>query len=164
MTEFRVEIEVEESPVSNTGSAIFVTLVADGKKMEDILDIHEFYRSLSNEGVFEYFTCTCGIFGCGGFYSKVKHTESAYVLENLYAPENDFVEDEMLESFTYEVSWSNILEVAEEVYKSIEAYFSNNVGGELTVGVAGGYLKPYLSEFRNQTDTVKAQKTPNTLT
>ncbi|WP_105620110.1 hypothetical protein [Vallitalea okinawensis] len=152
-----IKIKYDDSPASNTTNVILIQVTVDNRIFEDILDIHEFFKSLLIEGVYEYFTCSCGVFGCGGFYTKIEHTDDSYVLKNLYTPEEEFSEEDILESFVSQINWENIISVAEVIIDSLTEYFKNNIGVDLSVGVVGKLINnDTVMRFKDSYDEVKA--------
>jgi len=53
-------------------------LYINGMKLseDEVFVQAEFFRSLLKPGKYPMFTCTCGIFGCGGYYVDVLHEET----------------------------------------------------------------------------------------
>ncbi|MFE5318358.1 hypothetical protein ACFQ88_06590 [Paenibacillus sp. NPDC056579] len=52
-----------------------ISLYINGNKLneDEVFVEEEFFKSLLNPGKYPLFTCTCGIFGCGGYYVQVIH-------------------------------------------------------------------------------------------
>ena len=85
--ELRVEVNVDVSkkyinvskhkriltPVVNETIILYVNEARLNEDDEEIFVVTEFFKSLTQQGEFPMFTCSCGNFGCGGFYIKVNY-------------------------------------------------------------------------------------------
>lgn len=76
-----------------------------------------FFQSLLHPGKFPMFTCTCGIFGCGGYYVDVLHTNTTVTWITEQSPFTN-ASDESSNVFIF--SWSNLLNFAEELIRGYE--------------------------------------------
>lgn len=56
-----------------------IILYANGSRLneddDEVFVVAEFFKSLAHPGKRPMYTCSCGIFGCGGFYIDVKYTK-----------------------------------------------------------------------------------------
>ncbi len=69
--------------------AVYVTVdghtVAEGRgARRDILDVEAFFGAWDTSGLAPLFICTCGDFGCGGYYVGVSSDTTAWVLRDWY--------------------------------------------------------------------------------
>lgn len=65
---------------------IFIVIVNEEQcDEEEVFVIEQFFESLLHGGDFPMFTCTCGIFGCGGYFVNVAHTTKGitWKMENI---------------------------------------------------------------------------------
>ncbi|HEX9063369.1 MAG TPA: hypothetical protein VF941_24620 [Clostridia bacterium] len=74
--------------------------------------VDEFFDSLTKEGEYPMFTCTCGIFECGGYNVDVFHKKDLIV----WVTEEIPFQDKSIESsnrFTF--SWDNTIDFAKQL-------------------------------------------------
>lgn len=64
------------TPVVNERICLFVNDIRLNEDADEELVVTEFYNSLTHQGKFPMYTCSCGIFGCGGFYIDVEKWSS----------------------------------------------------------------------------------------
>lgn len=63
------------------------------------------------------FTCTCGIFGCGGYYIDVIHNNKTMI----WTTEHSLFTDRTIKSSNrFIFSWSNVIEFTEELIQRLE--------------------------------------------
>src|SRR5918911_3209724 len=67
---------------------LYASAVVNGQELPEVLDIDVFFEALAGTGVLPLFTCTCGVFGCGGYYIGVARTAEAWIWRNRYAPDD----------------------------------------------------------------------------
>lgn len=83
----------------------------------DKLDEEVFFKSLLTPGRYPMFTCTCGIFGCGGYYVEVIH-EDKFVI---WLTEQTPFEDRSVKSLnTFIFSWDHIINFSEEFVQKFQ--------------------------------------------
>ncbi|CAH1207358.1 hypothetical protein PAECIP111892_02859 [Paenibacillus auburnensis] len=58
---------------------------------DEIFVVTEFFKSLAQQGEFPMFTCSCGNFGCGGFYIKVNYKNQCVLWETEQATYGKFL-------------------------------------------------------------------------
>ncbi|WP_052714227.1 hypothetical protein [Paenibacillus dauci] len=93
-------------------------LYINGNKLaeDEILVIDEFFDSLLRPGKYPLFTCTCGIFGCGGYYVEVIHDTHSIT----WITEQSPFEDQLIStSKEFVFSRNHIVEVAEELRQKL---------------------------------------------
>lgn len=93
------------TPVIVENVYLYVNEIRINEDAEEVFVITEFFNSLTDEGKFPMFTCSCGIFGCGGFYIDVRHktesviwvTEQSTNKKHIFTRENiRFVAEELI--------------------------------------------------------------------
>ncbi|MFC3801923.1 hypothetical protein [Cohnella sp. GCM10012308] len=84
---------------------LLVNEVKINEDADEVFVISEFFNSLATDGKFPMFTCSCGVFGCGGFYIDVHHkrrivtwiTEQSTDKKHVFTSENiRFVAEELI--------------------------------------------------------------------
>src|SRR5579872_4127979 len=65
---------------------LYAAAVVNGQELPEVLDIGVFFGALTGAGVRPLFTCTCGVFGCGGYYIGGARTAEAWIWRNRYPP------------------------------------------------------------------------------
>ncbi|MGF6355804.1 hypothetical protein ABIE27_003719 [Paenibacillus sp. 4624] len=96
-----------------------ISLFIDGHK----LDEHEifledvYFNSLLYPGRYPMFTCTCRIFGCGGYHVEVVHTQDTLMWRMEQSP---FMDKTIRGSNEFVFSWSNIIEFSGEWIERLE--------------------------------------------
>ncbi|MFE4709804.1 MULTISPECIES: hypothetical protein [unclassified Paenibacillus] len=96
-----------------------IALYINGEKLDqdEVFVVNEFFQSLLCPGKYPMFTCTCGIFGCGGYYVEVIHevehvswlTEHSPFLDRSIKTINKFV-----------FSWGQLINFSEELIQKLE--------------------------------------------
>jgi hypothetical protein len=96
-----------------------ISLYINGYKLdEDEVFVEDVYfNSLLYPGKYPMFTCTCGIFGCGGYYVDVVHNNETMIWTTEQSP---FTDSTFKDSNRFVFSWSNIIEFTEELIKRLE--------------------------------------------
>ncbi|GGH60258.1 hypothetical protein GCM10008014_34620 [Paenibacillus silvae] len=56
---------------------------------DEVFVVEEFFESLLSPGIYPLFTCTCGIFGCGGYYVEVVHDADRIIWLTEQSPFNN---------------------------------------------------------------------------
>lgn len=79
--------------------------------MPEWFEYCEFLGATQQSGRYALFTCSCGIFGCGGYWVDVECTEDAWVLRNGFAPyDADEPEEQVLIfAFEYRIPWEQVV-------------------------------------------------------
>lgn len=62
------------------------------------------------------FTCTCGIFGCGGYYVDVVHNNETMIWTTEQSP---FMDSTIKSSNIFVFLWTNIIEFTEEFIQGL---------------------------------------------
>ena len=61
----------EETDYGEPALGLYASAVVNGQELPEVLDIDVFFEALTGSGPLPLFTCTCGVFGCGGYYVGV---------------------------------------------------------------------------------------------
>ncbi|WCF06717.1 hypothetical protein NDS46_20525 [Paenibacillus thiaminolyticus] len=123
--ELKVEIKKEFKNISKhkriLSSVIYssLDLYINGDKLDpdEVFDVDVFFTSLVSQGTFPMFTCTCGIFGCGGYYVEVKNLDEKVIWRTQQSP---FMDRTIKCSNTFVFSRSHITDFAEELIQKFE--------------------------------------------
>lgn len=90
-----------------------VILYVNGVRLneeDEVFVVIEFFNSLSQQGQLPMYTCSCGIFGCGGFYVHVSYKDQGVIWETEQSTYRKFL-------FTRD----NISLVAQKLIKELSA-------------------------------------------
>jgi len=107
----------EESPAAENMLSLYFEIEFHQKKMPDIIDIDELFSIVSEDGYIPVFTCSCGSFGCGGYYIRIFKKDKGLVLKNSYRPVENPAERDIISTFQYEISWKELYALLREVYE-----------------------------------------------
>ncbi|AKG36177.1 hypothetical protein [Paenibacillus durus] len=107
-----------------------ISLYINGHKLyEDEVFVEDVYfKSLLYPGKYPMFTCTCGIFGCGGYYVNVVHNYETMIWTTQQSP---FMERTIKSSNKFVFSWRNIIEFTEELIQRLEELKSLMISNKL---------------------------------
>ncbi|WP_138185229.1 hypothetical protein [Paenibacillus alvei] len=102
-------------PVIDWRISLFIN--SDKLDEEEVFVEEEFFKSLLTPGRYPMFTCTCGIFGCGGYCVEVIH-EDKFVI---WLTEQTPFEDRSVKSLnTFIFSWDHIINFSEEFVQKFQ--------------------------------------------
>jgi hypothetical protein len=87
-----------------------------------------FFNSLLSPGKYPMFTCTCGIFGCGGYFVEAAHNNETMIWTTEQSP---FMDRSINSSNIFVFSWSNIIEFTEELIQRLEELKSLMLSNEI---------------------------------
>jgi len=167
--ELSVSISPAEPSGFDDGVYFLVTAFVNGEALFDWLDVDEFFKSLhpggggdpDGEGAstatrpLPIFNCSCGCFGCGGYYVDVTHTPEALVWENTYF--TDGADREPFARWCYALPWRNVRDVAGELIAAIYSAQAQSPSGEVRYGSTGvevtERLPYYLERYETLPDT-----------
>ncbi|MOA09204.1 hypothetical protein D3C78_1290180 [compost metagenome] len=96
-----------------------ILLYINGSKLDEdeVFVVEEFFKSILNPGIYPLFTCTCGIFGCGGYYVEVIHEFESVIWLTEQSPFDDRT---VKSSNKFIFSWEQILNFSEELLQKFE--------------------------------------------
>jgi hypothetical protein len=165
MDNLAVNIEPWEQSRVEGGVCCIVQAVVNGTPLPDVLDLDEFFKSLAplsrldDDAVrrtvktrkarkpvtvrcLPIFNCSCGCFGCGGYYVDVTVTADALVWENRYSPFMSAASAEQgigepLARWRYAFDWANVRDVAGELLAAIYTAQAHSPNGEVGYGAFG---------------------------
>lgn len=84
---------------------------------DEVFVANVFFESLLNPGKYPMFTCTCGIFGCGGYYVDVAHRDQ-YIIWSI--EQNPFEGEMSSPSHIFTFLRSDIIRAASELIQELE--------------------------------------------
>ncbi|AHM67180.1 hypothetical protein LK13_04915 [Paenibacillus polymyxa] len=89
-----------------------IALYINGNKLDEdeVFVEDEFLKSLICPGKYPMFTCTCGIFGCGGYYVEVSHEDDRLFWVTEQSP---FQEQFVKTSNKFAFTWIQIIDFLE---------------------------------------------------
>jgi hypothetical protein len=166
---------VEESHFDKGGVLFLVTASVNGTTLPDVLDVDEFFKSLSIDLLptrrsgkrsrlpsaqrYPLFNCTCGVFGCGGYYVDVIIRTDGLIWENIYATLDKH--QEPFARWRYVFSWDNIREISGELIAAIHGAQAQSPSGEVRYGDTGvevtERLPFYLERYQGLPGGIKAE-------
>lgn len=99
-----------------------IGLVINGEQCdnEEMFVVEQFFNSLLHPGEYPMFTCTCGIFGCGGYYVNVSHTSEGILWSTERTPFKEFSELPHLNRTIFHFTWEGIVSVAQQFLSQLE--------------------------------------------
>ncbi|WP_238650853.1 hypothetical protein [Paenibacillus piscarius] len=98
------------TPVINETVILYVNEVRLNEDADEVFVVTEFFESLMQQGQLPMYTCSCGIFGCGGFYVHVSYKDQGVMWETEQSAYRKFM-------FTRE----NVRCVAQKLIKELSA-------------------------------------------
>jgi hypothetical protein len=107
-----------------------ISLYINGHKLDrnEVFVEDVFFESLLNPGEYPMFTCTCGIFGCGGYYVGVAHDNETMIWTTQQSPFEDIT---LKSTNRFVFSWSNIIDFTEELILGLEELKDLMISNEL---------------------------------
>ncbi|WP_055106876.1 hypothetical protein [Paenibacillus ihumii] len=95
------------------------SLYINGNKLDqdEVFVEEEFFKSLLHPGKYPMFTCTCGIFGCGGYYVEVIHEDKSVIWITEQSP---FEDRSIKSSNKFIFSWDQMIRFSEELVQKFE--------------------------------------------
>jgi hypothetical protein len=157
MDNWRLHFEHEESVAANDLISLGITVEFEGQKMKDILDIDGLFMMIESEGFIPLFTCSCGSFGCGGYYINVSHNIDGLILNNKYKPVNNPTENDLFEIFQNDLSWEDLYFIASEVYEYISDLVEKHPGYGVCSGTYGENLISKLIQYEELLDILRSR-------
>lgn len=166
MDKLTVQIGPCEDSLFLDGVDFLVTALANGRALPDVLDVDEFFRALKGAGRVSaagvgvrrrskslppparrlpIFNCSCGCFGCGGYYVDVTLTPEALIWENAYT--NEGARAEPRDRWRYAFPWHNVREVAGELIAAIYTARAQHPNCEIRYGATGVEVTERLSYY-----------------
>ncbi|MDQ0170080.1 hypothetical protein [Paenibacillus tundrae] len=84
---------------------------------DEVFVVEEFYKSLLSPGTYPLFTCSCGVFGCGGYYVEVVHETERIIWLTEQSPFNDHTIES---SNKFIFSWVQIMKFSKGLIQEFE--------------------------------------------
>ncbi|MFU1795607.1 hypothetical protein ACM1RC_17230 [Paenibacillus azoreducens] len=96
-----------------------ISLYINGDKLDEdeVFVEEEFFKSLLSPRKYPMFTCTCGVFGCGGYYVEVIHESDELIWLTEQSP---FMDRSIKSSNRFVFSWNQIISFSEELIHKFE--------------------------------------------
>ncbi|WP_028775918.1 hypothetical protein [Shimazuella kribbensis] len=149
MDQIQIDIDQDDSAISNQAISLFVTVYINNKKQTDILDIDEFFQSIQDPGIYPLFTCDCGFFGCGGYYVHVTHDEQGYRLQNSYKPYDVWNKKNRIHTFQYLLDWHEIYLVGKKLIDLLNQLHKHDQSLDASSGMYGMNLISKISYYKH---------------
>ncbi|WP_411347613.1 hypothetical protein [Paenibacillus sp. WLX2291] len=123
-----IELQVEKKRVYRNISKVKGKMVSvvdwkllvyiNGNKLahDEILVVEEFFNTLLRPGIYPLFTCSCGIFGCGGYYVEVIHEGQNITWRTEQIP---FEDPQLKTQSTFVFTRHHMTEVAESLRQDL---------------------------------------------
>jgi hypothetical protein len=107
--EFRLERELQDQQDGRRIDFRFRAVI-NGKQLPEVFSFCVLPDAIRKSGRYQLFTCTCGIFGCGGYWVDVECTKEAWIWKNGFYPadEDEPEEQWLMYEFDYRIPWSQV--------------------------------------------------------
>lgn len=133
---------------------LYAAAVVDGLELPEVLDSDVFSEALTGTGVLPLFTCTCGVFGCGGYYSGVAHTADAWIWRNRYPPDAAPNPAHVMEVGELGFAWPQVRAVATDLLATLHRLQRDKPGVRLTAASTGIDLRDRLAYYEEQVQAI----------
>ena len=147
MNNWKLTFDHEESPAAEKLISIFIEVEFEKNKMKDILNIDGLFSAVQKQGFQPLFTCSCGTFGCGGYYINVSHSDNEIVFRNIYKPVEEPNEAYLIEAFECALSWEDLYFIVSEVYEKLVWISGQYQNYDVCSGTYGPGLMNRLSSY-----------------
>ncbi|MFC4777328.1 hypothetical protein ACFO9Q_11090 [Paenibacillus sp. GCM10023252] len=94
-----------------------IQVFINDNELDQVFVEDQFLQSLLHEGKYPMFTCTCGIFDCGGYYIEVIHRKDKLCW---YAEDPPFKDLEIKSSNYFQFEWENVFEFTMELVAQLD--------------------------------------------
>lgn len=138
----RMKITIEQESVDD--GAMFIQVYINSNSLPGILNVEEFLAVKQQNGLVPLFTCGCGEFDCGGYYTNVSCTATALILRNGYHRFNRSLQA----VFEYHLDWQQVRRIAEEILIYLQKIHTHNPRADVTTGYAGENLIDRIPDYR----------------
>lgn len=142
-----LKINKEESPAGNNLYSIFAYLSIEGDSTDKILNIHQFFNLIVNDGVLPLFTCSCGDFECGGQFVEIEKIAEGFQLSKLFDRNNNF-----MRTLDFKLSWDDMIIIGNEIIEAISEIDHKYPDVSICNGTMGDDLKESMNVFREKID------------
>ena len=147
MMDWSLKIDKVESPAGNNLYSIFAYLCIEGDNTDKILNIHQFYNLIENDGVLPLFTCSCGDFECGGQFVEIEKYDEGFQLRKLFDRNNNFIK-----TLDFKLTWDDMIIIGNEIIETISEIEHKNSDIKICNGTMGDDLKESMNVFREKID------------
>jgi hypothetical protein len=118
------DLSLEFEPLDRLAEGKFdrrIRIVINGEQLPEVFAPCAMLRAIVQSGRYPLFTCTCGIFGCGGYWVDVECSMDAWIWRNGYYPadEDEPEEQSLLYKFEYRIPWSQVQTAIVEIRDAI---------------------------------------------
>ncbi len=149
------QLAVTIAPAEGVGDneptlGLYATAGVNGQDLPEVLDIDAFFEALTGSGPLPLFTCTCGAFGCGGYYIGVAHGEDAWIWRNRYPPEDDPNPAHVTEVGELRFAWTEVRAVATDLLATLHTLQRDKPGVRLMAASTGIDLRDRLGHYEEQ--------------
>ena len=135
---------------------LYASAVVNGQELPEVLDIDVFFEALAGTGVLPLFTCTCGVFGCGGYYIGVVCTAEAWIWRNRYAPDDAPNPAHVIEVGELRFAWPEVRSVATDLLATLHTLQREKPGVRLMAASTGIDLRDRLDHYEEQVQAIPA--------
>jgi hypothetical protein len=133
---------------------LYASAVVNGRELPDVIDIDVFFEALTGSGPLPLFTCTCGVFGCGGYYVGVARDDSAWIWRNRYAPDDEPNLGHVTEVGELRFAWPEVRAVATDLLATLRALQRDKPGVRLMAASTGIDLRNRLDHYEEQVHAI----------
>lgn len=130
-----LDITIEQSKSGVGGCSLDVELYADREAMDDIVDIEVLFAAIKTDGHYPLFTCSCGCFGCGGYYVDVACRDDFWILRNKYDPNSD----KLIAEFEYRFPWEQVFIAITKIRDCIRAILTDWPNERILSGISSAF-------------------------
>ncbi|WP_219836078.1 hypothetical protein [Paenibacillus sp. R14(2021)] len=117
-------------------------------ELDDVFVLEDYFKSLNHEGKYPMFTCSCGIFGCGGFYVHVTHSKDYITWRTDHSPFKDI---EIRSANLFKFTWKEMIRFSEELINQL-----NEIN---EIYISKGLKNPFdLKDFCKEIKLMKKEK------
>ncbi len=153
------QLAVTIAPEEETGHGepalgLYASAVVNGQELPHVLDIDVFFEALTGSGPLPLFTCTCGVFGCGGYYIGVAYGDNAWIWRNRYAPDDEPNPGHIMEVGELRFAWPEVRAMAMDLLTTLRALQRDKPGVRLMVAYTGVDLRGRLDHYAEQVQAI----------
>lgn len=169
-----VEIEPCLEDAMEGGALFLVHVFVNGEALPDVLDVDVFFNGLDTGHLgrperragknrhwknpiwrMPPFNCSCGVFGCGGYYVDVTVAPNALIWANHYRSMS--LREEPVKRWRGEFAWENVVAVAGEILAGICVAQARSPNGEVRYGTSGVEVTERLPFYRERRESLKTR-------
>jgi hypothetical protein len=153
------QLAVTLAPAEGVGDneptlGLYASAVVNGQDWPEVLDIDVFFLALTGTGVLPLFTCTCGVFGCGGYYIGVACTAEAWIWRNRYSPDDTPNPAHVIDVGELLFAWPRVRPVAADLLATLQTLQRDTPGVRLMAASTGIDLRDRLAYYEEQVQAI----------